>query len=68
MFNKHKFDIEMEKLQQEQVTMLYDYLAGFIKNNCNASEMPLFDDNIKKAKRSSPQWRSRSVAETLRKS
>lgn len=47
MHNKHEFDIEMEKLRQEQVTMLPDYLANFIKNNYNASEMPLFDDNIK---------------------
>ena len=47
MFNKHKFDLEMEKIRQEQVTMLSDYLANFIKNNYNASEMPLFDDNIK---------------------
>ena len=47
MYNKHKFVLEMEKLRQEQVTMLPDYLADFIKNNYNASEMPLFDDNIK---------------------
>ena len=47
MFNKHKFDLEMEELRQEQVTMLSDYLASFIKNSYNASEMPLFDDKIK---------------------
>ena len=47
MYNKHTFDIEMEKRRQEQVTMLPDYLANFIKNNYNASEMPLFDDDIK---------------------
>ena len=38
MFNKHKFDLEMEKIRQEQVTMLSDYVECLTADGSCGSE------------------------------